>query len=169
MSDNSDNSDVDDAYGPSLPPDFIKEENKPRILGPSLPKNFKLPSENDYEELNENDNDNNDDEEENDDLVIGPLLPGTIDLNHKAEKPKSLSNEVKGPIREKWMLEPSQALRKTLPTKSVTKFQQKNSKERPLTEQELMELQAKEEKDKKMNEFLQKYEQVKFKILIRNY
>ncbi|OTF79402.1 hypothetical protein BLA29_007021 [Euroglyphus maynei] len=58
------------------------------------------------------------------------------------------------------MLEPGKSLGRAfqVPTKSITKFNQKTPKDKRLTEEETMELQAKAQKDKKMEEFLEKYD-----------
>ncbi|XP_075678990.1 uncharacterized protein LOC113791169 isoform X2 [Dermatophagoides pteronyssinus] len=134
----------DDVYGPTLPSSSLKVP-----IGPSLPENFQSTSS------------QQDDEDDDDDFIIGPLPPGEIDRNHLNNQNRSIKNDRNDTKREKWMLEPGKSLGRSfqLPTKSVTKFSQKTSAtKKPLTEDELMEIRANEQKDKKIEQFLEKFD-----------
>ena len=151
--DNDDDDENDDeVYGPILPSSSSSVIGP--VIGPSLPINF-----NSSKQLNEHNNNNNADVDD-DDFIIGPLPPGEIDLNHIHNQNRSIRNETDGPKREKWMLEPGKSLGRAfqVPTKSITKFSQKTPKDKRLTEDEKMEIHAKAQKDKKMEEFLEKYD-----------
>lgn len=130
----------DEDFGPALPPGF-KAEPSTKAIGPTIPDNI--------------------DDEDSDDEVYGPVRADETDVNHQYDASKRLVKVVKEESRrEKWMLDPPTALRKTLPTQSVTKFNQKSSTSKPvaLTKEQKLELEAIAQKDEKNKDFLRKYE-----------
>ncbi|UXI20691.1 Ester hydrolase [Sarcoptes scabiei] len=147
--------DDDDVYGPCLPQSMCtssnESKNQTKIIGPCLyPPNMTR--------CTEEESSNSDDEDGG--LIMDPTLSKQIDYNKlRKERRESKSiNESDPKKREKWMLEPGKALRQILPTKSVTRFNQKTTKERPLTEEERLEMLAEKEREQRIEEFLKKYE-----------
>ena len=134
----------EDDFGPALPPGFNA--------------NCQLDSNNSLEgENNECDS------------FIGPIPEGQDDKKLQYDIPENtLENDEKITKREKWMLIPPKELKKTLPTKSITKFSQSKSSKNDyvLTKEQKLELKSIAEKEEKIKEFLTKYEKVDFFLFL---
>lgn len=108
----TDSSDDDDGfYGPSLPPASPQPESSQEVIGPVLPSQW---------------NQQRDDEEE-DDVTIGPLLPGeSANDPHRNHQPVLRKSAADGlPKREEWMTVIPEKVEKRLGFKSVTSFSQR--------------------------------------------
>lgn len=164
-------------YGPSIPDCFKNqdiEENSNdddyEEYGPALPlslQNNKSISKDENVDYTQNDGNDSD----SDDNMIGPMPDGLVDKNHMYDASIRLQKSKKDITkREKWMLEPPKALKSTLQTKSVTKFSQKSSKikDKPLSEEERIELEASKEKEQIMEDFLDKYSKVSLYLYFWN-
>lgn len=152
-------------YGPTLPPNVALGEPSSAIdegedsddsYGPALPPGLNSQVESDDAEEFE-------DDDSEDGNVVGPLPEGLVDKNHQYDASIRLKKRKKDVTkREKWMLEPPKQLKATLQTKSVTQFSQKSSKhkDKPLTEEEKLQLEVVKEREQNMEEFLHKYKKV---------
>ncbi|KAL7642578.1 UNVERIFIED_CONTAM: hypothetical protein RMT77_007139 [Armadillidium vulgare] len=109
-SSNSNSDDEADMFCPALPPHLInKTDTEPRVVGPTLPKNFKPPEECMSKLSYEEEKSDSDVEED----LVGPL-PETVgderftgpEMEYRLNKMiADVSNQDKNTVRESWMLE----------------------------------------------------------------
>ncbi|KAB7495083.1 GPALPP motifs-containing protein 1 [Armadillidium nasatum] len=109
-SSNSDSDDGADMFCPALPPHLInKNDTEPRVVGPTLPKNFKPPEECMSKLSYEEEKSDSDVEED----LVGPLPESVGDerftgpeMEYRLNKMiADVSNQDKNTVRESWMLE----------------------------------------------------------------